>query len=555
MTPVRTSNGSSQERGIALVAAVLVVLLSTMLVAAFMSTTTGERAMSSNVQIAKASLYAADAGVRTEQQQLANLAFVKMDSCATNWSGTGMVIAHPENLFPAGTFSVTSSNPPFTATGTITYSDTTITPGAQAYDYRFTIQSQGAVASSGLRRVQASGNLRVSAQRGSFADYLIFMGHQMNASGSNIWFTSSVTYDGRVHANDQMHFAFKPTFYDAVSTTAANALFNNGGSPVTLAASNNGTIDVPNFFNGFYRGQPSVPLPTNAFNQQTASLGITGVPVGTAPSNLQINAAIGNTSGPTMPPPNGIYVPNTGGVISGGFYVQGDLSTCRMWADTTTNRQWYQLVQGGTTKTILVDRAANQTKVWNSASTTGSPTSTYTGYPNNSVLYVTGGIGDLRGPDRAGGQVLPAIAENTQLLIAAAGDIVIQRDVTCDSYNSNTNVLGLFTTNGKVRIGTSAPNDMNLDAFVMATNATAGEFMVDNYNSGSSRGTFHLRGGIVEQYYGAFFTFNSSTGAQLTGFARDFHYDKRGLIPPYYPTTTRFNANLPSARTLSWKEI
>ena len=108
-------------------------------------------------------------------------------------------------------------------------------------------------------------------------------------------------------------------------------------------------------------------------------------------------------------------------------------------------------------------------------------------------------------------------------------------------------------TSGICPEGTGAPNDCNLDAYTMATGAT-GQFSVDSYNSGSPRGTFHLRGGMVTQYYGAFYTFNSS-GVLQTGFARDFHYDKRGLIPPYYPMTNRFNADRPIARTLSWKEI
>lgn len=551
MTPVRTPNSNSSERGIALVAAVLTVLLTSMLVATFMTTTTGERAMSSNVQIAKASLYAADAGVRAQQQQMANLAKTKMDSCVTNWSGSGLVIAAPANLFPSGVFSLTSTNPPFTATGTIAYADTDIAPNRQAYDYRFTISSQGNVASSGVRRVQASGNIRVSAERGNFADYLIFLGRQTSSSGSTIWFTSSASFDGRVHCNSEMNFAFKPTFYDAVTTTNNTAYFNNKGNPKHLAASNNGTIDVPDFYNGFYRNQPNVPLPTNAFSQKEASLGITQT--GTDPTNTEIRTALGLTG--STAPPNGIYVPNDGTSITGGLFVQGSLNTCKMWADTTSNYQWYQLTQGATVRTIRVDRGNNETRVWNSASTGGAPNNTYTGVPNNSVLYVTGGISDLRGPDRSSGQVLPAIESQTKMLVAAEGDIVIQRDITCDNYYGNNNVLGIFTTDGAIRIGTGAPNDMNLDAFLMATDATGGEVKVDSYNSGSPRGTFHLRGGIVEQFYGPFFTFNSTTGALLTGFARDFHYDKRGVIPPYYPTTIRFNTNMPTANTLSWKEI
>jgi len=553
MAPVRTSRHTPNERGIALVASVLVVLLSSIIVATFMTTSVGERTMSSNVQIAKASLYAADAGVRTQQQWLANMVKTKMDSCVTAWNGTdSLIIKNPGSLFPTGAFNLSSSDPPFAATGTIAWADTDITKQMQAYDFKFTITSQGAVGNSGMRRVQASGNLRISATRGSFADYLIFLENHTSTSGSAIWFTSSVTFDGRVHANDRLHFAFKPNFYDAVSSTDHYAVFNNNGSPKTLAANNNGTIDVPNFFNGFYRDQANIPLPTNAYNQQQEALGNAGVT--TAPSNSSVNTVLGTGAG-SATPPNGIYVVNNGSAVTGGLYIQGSLNQCKMWADTVGNRQWYQLTQGSTVRTICVNPASGTTTIWNGTNTAATPLNTYSGVPNGQ-LFVNGPINDLRGPDRTGGGlVLPAIAEGNKTLITANGDITLTRDLTVDSYDKATNVLGIFTPVGAVHVGTGAPNDMNLDAFVMATDASNGQFTVDNYSSGSSRGTFNLRGGITETFYGPFFTFNATTGKLLTGYGRNFRYDKRGLVPPCYPTTIRFNSNMPTARTLSWKEI
>lgn len=552
MVPVRSSPRSSHERGIALVAAVLVVMLSSILVATFMATSVGERTLSSNVQIAKASLYAADAGVRTEQQVLANMAKFKADSAVAAWNGTSaQVITNPASLFPNGTFTVSSSDPPFVATGTIALANAAIAPQSQLYEYAYTITSQGNVGNGGTRRVQASGNLQVSMTRGTFADYLIFLQNHTTASGGSIWFSSSVTFDGRVHANDKLHFAFQPTFYDAVTSTSHYADYNNNGSPVTLAASNNGSIDVPHFYNGFDRDQPNVPLPTNAYNQQQEALGNHNVT--TAPSNSTINSTLGTGAG-TGTPPNGIYFVNDGaGNMSGGIYVQGGLSQCKMWADTTTNTQWYTLTQGSTVRTVRVN--GTTTTVWSGTNTAASPIGSYNGKPNGQ-LFVNGSISDLRGPDRTGsGAVPPALAEGTKMLITASSDITLTRDITYDSYDKGTNVLGIFTPGGAVHVGTGAPNDMNLDAFVMATDATNGQFGVDNYSSGSSRGTFNLRGGITEMFYGAFYTFNATTGAQLTGYGRNFRYDRRGLAPPCYPSTIRFTANMPSARTLSWKEI
>jgi hypothetical protein len=146
------------------------------------------------------------------------------------------------------------------------------------------------------------------------------------------------------------------------------------------------------------------------------------------------------------------------------------------------------------------------------------------------------------------------MAENQRELIASPGDIVIQGDLTCDVYDAATNVLGIWSSGGAVRIGNSAPDNLHLDAFVMACGATDGEFRVDNYNSGMPRGTVNLRGGVVARFYGAFYTWDVD-GNPVTGFTRHFQYDRRGLIPPLYPTTNRFETDNPTARTLVWKEI
>ncbi|HET8984612.1 MAG TPA: hypothetical protein VFN03_02525, partial [Trueperaceae bacterium] len=58
---------------------------------------------------------------------------------------------------------------------------------------------------------------------------------------------------------------------------------------------------------------------------------------------------------------------------------------------------------------------------------------------------------------------------------------------------------------------------------------------------GNPRGAVNLMGGIIEYYYGAFGTFNSSTGNQISGYDRKFTYDQRmslGIEPPYFPTVT-----------------
>jgi Tfp pilus assembly protein PilX len=534
------------ERGIALIAALCVLMLTAVLAATFMATSIGESTQSSNVHIARGALLSADAGVRTMQQRLANLARAKLDSACGAWAGNGPVIVAPEHLFPAGNLApTTATNPRFTATGSISFLDTTITDTSQVYDFTYNVTSSGSFGSLGARGVQSQGILRVSASRGSFADYLLFTHIHTMADGGTIWFSSSGTFDGRVHTNGQFRLAYIPTFYDEVSSVNNSAWYYNKGNPKQLASDHNGSIDTPNFYGGFHRGVDEIPLPANAYNQQNAALGL-DPKSGTSASNSTINSILGTANG-TSPPPTGTYLVHSGSDVTGGIYVQGSLDQMYSHLDSL-GRQVYELRQGGTTRIYTLDRSANTTFVKVGASTTP-----YVGLPRGIVYVNSGQVSDLRGPDRVSGVPRPAIANGTQLLVAATGDIILKRDLTYNDYNAGGSVLGVYSANGSIRVGSGAPNDMYLDGYVMAI-GSSGQFYVDGYDSGSPRGTFHMRGGMVARYYGAFYTFNTN-GSLATGYARDFHYDRRGMIPPYYPSTDRFKADTPSARTLVWKEI
>jgi len=550
------------ERGIALVASLLFILLTSVLVVTLMLTTTGERTQSSNVHTAKLALYAADAGVRTQQQLLANLAKTKIDSCLVNWQAAGSlpsqpIISNPAGLFPAGTLAganaISSTNPTFSANASISLSSSAVGPASQTFDYMFTILSNGSLSSTGMRNVQATGTLRLSASRGSFSDYLLLVDQFKMANNGTVWFTSADQFDGRVHTNDGFKFAYHPVFQDRVTQGVQNATFyNNGGTPVVADADNNGTIDQPDFFGGYFRSQPTITLPTNANDPWSAALGLT--PNGSAPTSAQINTALTGSSSGT--PVSKGYVINDGVNVTGGLYVYGTATRCKVFADTVTDRQYYQISVGSNHESIEVDPAANRTRVWDKSTFSGSPDHIYTGLPRG-VLFASGGINSLVGPDRdpSTGSVPPAMALNQRELIASPGDIVINGDLTCDSYDLQTNVLGIFSSGGAVRIGTSAPDNLDLDAFVMATGTTTGEFKVDNYNSGAPRGALNLRGGVVGSFYGAFYTWDVN-GNPVTGYTRNFHYDRRGLIPPYYPNTNgAFKADAPSARIIAWKEI
>lgn len=551
----------ASERGIVLVASILFVLLASVLVLVLMTTTTGERTQSSNVQTAKLALYSADAGVRAQQQLIANFAKDKMDSCYAAWVAAGSlpsqpIITNPASLFPVGVlgspYAASSTNPVFNASGSISFSAAASGPASQSFDYMYTITASGALSSTGKRNVQSTGVLRLSASRGSFSDYLVLVHSFKMANNGTVYFTSSDRFDGRMHANDGFKFAFRPAFQDRVTQGSANATFyNNGGTPVVADADNNGSIDVPSFYGGYFRGQSTIPLPTNVNDPQSVALGLT--PTGLAPTTTQINTALGYPSGGA---PSKAYVINDGTNVTGGLYILGTATRTILSVDTTNDRQYYQLSVGGNHISVEVDPANNRTRVWDKANFGGGYDHQYIGVPKN-VLFASGGINNLTGPDRdvSTGFVPPAMAVNQRELIASPGDIVINGDLTCDEYDAKTNVLGIISSGGAVRIGSGAPDNLNLDAFIMACGATTGEFRVDGYNSGMPRGAVNLRGGVVATFYGAFYTWDVD-GNPVTGYTRNFHYDRRGLIPPLYPSSgVPLRPDLPSARTLAWKEI
>ncbi len=104
--------------------------------------------------------------------------------------------------------------------------------------------------------------------------------------------------------------------------------------------------------------------------------------------------------------------------------------------------------------------------------------------------------------------------------------------------------MGILSWGGNVRIGTAAPNNVNVHGVVMARN---GIFTADNYTSIAvgPRGLVNLLGGAITNFYGAFGQFNSITGLQVSGFGRNFVYDGRmlqGSSPPYFPSLNTFIA-------------
>jgi Domain of unknown function (DUF4900) len=468
-------------------------------------------------------------------------------------------------------------------------------PNAQnAYEifYKYTITSDGQVSPRFKRRVTLTGNFSVQLSLQSFALYALFTHVHTTPSGNPIWFTNNTTFSGPVHTNGEFRFAFFPTFTSKVESVNTSAWYNNTGSPLELATTANvqsGTrIDAPLVPPvsdpqsappaNFTLGAPSVAMPASPFSQQGVAVGRNPTDT-TAVTTAQITGAIPELTG-SGAVPNGIYVPvtdsantcrsNIGESMKGGIYVQGDLNSLTMSVAGST--AVYTLVQGSTTTTVTIDRGNNQTTVtsngWMAPPSgggcpgvgAGPATRTFVGVPkgwqgpgnpNATMIYVNGNVNALSG----------TLQQNEQTTIAASNSITITGNVQyqtppnpSDPTSNPVNVLGLYASGGDIVIGPSAPNNVIIQAVLMAGNMSSGynsSVNVQNYNSGSPRGSVNLLGGLIEKYYGPFGTFNASTGTQQTGYGRAFTYDtrmSRGFTPPYFPTTGAYGIDRGSMR-------
>ena len=377
------------------------------------------------------------------------------------------------------------------------------------FRYRYTIDGS-AMDGAAVRQVNLQGSFSVQVQQDNFARYALFTNQQRNAAGSLVWFTNRTNFSGPVHTNGQFNFALNPSgsFTGLVTSVSQTAKYYNSGSSIDLNADRNGDRDVPTFAAGFERGVPAIPMPSMTVAQR------------------QAEAALGLSLGSGVPIlPDGVHLGTSGTSMTGGIYIKGNAALAM---SAGANSAIYTITQGGTTATVTVNYQTNHTQI---RVGTG-PTTTYNGLPNG-MIFTDGGLSSLSG----------TVQRDSQVTVAATGDIQITNHLAYESYTPGaggnppsaggaSNVLGILSWNGNVRIGTMAPNDINVHATVMTP---TGEFTVDNYNVGAPRGTATILGGVIENTYGAFGTF----GSQNTGYGRNFVYDTRmasGIAPPFFPT-------------------
>ena len=376
-------------------------------------------------------------------------------------------------------------------------------------------------------------------------------------------------WDGNVHTNESFLFYnnANPTFTGTVNSAGCNdlpintisltctrtpktyessvqilpntGLTTSSGINQNLVTKLNSAGSNPNFnggvpdFTASYR-----PFPQSATDQSLAAQGSSPDYPGT--QGLYFGSNVTSIQ---------LYTANAAGVLINSGYN----ATTKTWPVATYQ---YIRVQNGVTTDLYrinarkqIEKQTNSTGPW-----------VLQPLPFNGVIYSSGSINKLYGPDRLATSLTtlqssdtasapytpPALASFMEMTIAANNTINIESDITladtpcipsetaCVSSNKPTpkNVLGIYSQSGDITITTGntpavSNYNLNIQAMVMASQ---GQVTVTNYNtSGSYKGKVNLLGGLVENWYGAFGT------TSPTGYNRNFSYDRRFNDPNFGP--------------------
>ncbi len=604
-TSSRVRMARRNQRGVALITALLLLLLVTSVSLAMVFSVRSDMLINHYYRDSRGSFYAADSGLNLVRRDIVNRftaaipanfnpavspmpageeAIVK--TAITNayqnpfslvpTSQVGQTWPQQFNIVPAS-FSLVPSATPCRVTGgnagaTCANPVGNITAYIYSYDYK--VEAVGKSEGNESVRVTDQGTITITAtlvpaaSKTSFAAWGMFIDQQNICTGSTL---VPGTITGPVFTNGSWTFGTSGsyTFTDSVGQSGAQAGYQFPGQCAQVAGSSDkvgNTTIAPTFQAGFNLSQPSVPLPTNDFNQQRAVLDGRGS--GGQPSPSDLNNSLRNVNGTAYPnsatKTPGVWLPykNINGTptfTGGGIMVEGDAKV--VLTASGSNAQVYTITQGSTVTTITVDNSSNTTSV-----TSGGNTLNISGVPTQfdpatgatigpaTMLYVDGNITSLSGP----GQGVPAVQDGTALTITAAANVTITGDVLYKSEpvtttatastpvdtlipgNDHGQTLGIFTAKGDIQLKNGQSNgNLEIDAS-LATISTGGTGGLTNVGTGIN--TLTIVGGRIQNQI-------KNIGATT----RNVFFDRRyanGFAPPWFPSTTVTLGGLTAAQVL-----
>lgn len=485
----------------------------------------------------------------------------------SSWAGLINTLNAMNGTTISGNLSGSTTAASGSYSGAITFSNfrsdpISFTAQGQNYMVDYRITSNG-TNKAYRREVVTSGTLRIGLGR-QYINQFLLLADDGGSTGGNFYATG-MNFDGPVQVNRNWRFAGSPRFAMGAKTAAATVQMYNCTTRTyqNVSTQTNGCT-TPNWGGASLQyNAPAVNLPNNSFSQARGALGLDANDTSTV-TNQQACGALG-LSCTTAAPPNGVYMP-----ASGGIYIQGNADI--KMSIGTTGKQIYTITQGSAITTIEVTYPNGPTVL---IPPTGSP-KTQNRVPNGQI-YVTGSVTSLTGPDRSGSLptplptdgstpsvIRPAVSKDSKINIAAAGDVTIQSDIVYEQ-NPNTvpgasNILGIISGTGNVKVGTSAPNDVYIQAALLA-GASGKGFAADAYNSGAPRGSIHLLGSLAESTDPPRGVGNIASNGTVTinnGYGDAFNYDQRFLngatAPPFFPSTTVFSAQTALPKEATWGE-
>jgi hypothetical protein len=424
---------------------------------------------------------------------------------------------------------------------------------------------------------------------------------------------ASGIFTGPVHTNT--HFAFLSNrnviFRNVVSQVDANLRYDNNSR--AIPSTDIQGIDIS--ADGYQRIAP-VPLPANSFSQEYAvingtgitDLGADGTPVdkpAVIPTNQQgdplpvldasgrvtaqalaenlrdSSGAKPNTNGNSLS--KGVYISSSdGSTISGaGIYVQGDVSDMQLYADTNGDQVYViKQTQGNstTTTTIRTSYTNNQTSIQTGSGTPRVFSGVFTDKSDTlnpkaaASLFVNGSISSLRG-GKSGSQNNPAIASRTQLTITADRHITVTGDLKyadpvvksdgspVTDVNSITNVLGIFTNNGNLKMEpntsyVSGPGrSLEIDAAVVTFNSKTSDdgnsvegSIVYTGTSPGSNDRWKLVGSRVQSKI-------NNIGYNYRDIFFDVRFSGGKFAPPFFPGTSYTLGPPPEPSTVTIQKV
>ncbi len=543
---------TSNNKGMALVATLIIVLVISTIAIALLSMTSSDLQLSSLQERSKETFYIADAGIDRAIAYLEKLGNPDFSDPAYPFRGIDDSWATLSEY--GGEYDVEIKNSP---TSSLSYiiTSTGRKPRNDNDGWFKTV-------------IESKVTMKNFAMYAYFSDIEMFpidLDPGSGYGGKEIWFMSEDKIRGRLHSNDRINIAGTPEFFDKVTSAYINQAtkdtswrnYDGKAKPVFHDSYEGGVerIDLPSF--------RDITSPSDKDSLQRIAAGSEEFITDTGKSN-------------------GVYVPNSGSVgnkhVTNGIWVKGDVKELVLGTDAASGNSKIFINQTDSTNpkketTIYTLNSpmtfappiVSTTTTYNSGTiviernvTTGKYDFNHYNEHTNGLLYVNGKINSLRATNSDGGV-------KGKITIASNNTITITNDIKYNTRINNPDCfevtkekpfpdffdsLGIITE-GNIKVATNAPNNIEINAIMMATGTS---FYYEGYRS-VKKDTLTVHGSFIQAQRGPVGVFSGNS--RTAGYAKDYYFDARmkienpqfgQVLPPYFPVVGRYEKQW-------WKQI